>query len=131
MKDVARRRGHGLTILGNTHNSVVTQPGLAVLTSENILRLDIVVKEAAGVQMLQPLKGIDGCLYRQRQGKEIGRIRESGNWTIRQKVHRNDHSSVGEHIGLMNPDKIVVGERVSDLGLAQLIDDCDPGLQDL
>ena len=30
----------------------------------------------------------------------------------------------------MNPDKIVVGERVSDLGLAQLIDDGDPGLQD-
>ena len=30
----------------------------------------------------------------------------------------------------MNPDKIVVGEGVADLGLAQLIDDRDPWLQD-
>ena len=83
------------------------------------------MEEAAGVQMFQPLKGIDDRPYCEREGKEIGRICEGGDRPIRQKIHCNDYTSVGEHISLMNPDKIVVGEGVSDLGLAQLIDDCD------
>ena len=59
VKEVASQRRHRMAILGDTHNSVITQPGLAILSTLKYSQVRYRLwREVLAVQMFQPL---DGC----------------------------------------------------------------------